>query len=754
MSTALVQDTRVENTAARTATTSTFANPDGTWTTEAYVGVVRSKVDQDKWADVDASVETVGNGFEPVAVPFDARFSDGQDRALATVTSPEGAKLALKWPTDLPTATADGGEVRFPDAAPGGGTPADLVVTSRSDGFNFSVELDEAPTADAAQLVYRVPLSISDGRFITNDDGSLVVESKGDTIATMSQPVMWDSTKDDTSPAADRVPVTTSFEGTGEAVTLVLKPDMDWLRDADRTYPVVVDPTVALTATGDTWVNSLEILTNHDTSTELQVGSNNLGLSRSRSYLNFDVSSIPTGATISSAAVTLSNFETGSCTGSAIRMSRVTSAWTPTGLQWGNQPTTTSTGSTTTTDSYGATGCATETPVAFDAKPIVDAWRSGQANQGVMISADVDNAATGWRKYRSLESGTSTKVPTLSVTYNGTPDVPTGNGVSPAGSVGTMLESNDTTPTFTTTPSDPDGGNVTAELRIRQGSTVVQSWTSGSVLSGTQVSRTITTALAAGSYTASWRTSDGNLTSAWSADQAFNIDLTAPTAPSMACPNYASGSWQTTRPASSTTCTITVSADTQWVQVNDGHEWTTLTPPANNQTSMPLDVPVDSAFSFSVVAADAATNTSAATTYNFGVGDGGFYTPMPGATFAGQLQVDAGAQSGATSAALKWREAGTTAWATATHITKAGSAWSGSVDATGAIARTGGLLWDADAETGLAPPSNRHRGLLHLPDGADRAVRKGPRRYPRRACLRWHVPHREHRPRQSRAADR
>jgi RHS repeat-associated protein len=694
MSTARAQGTRVEDLSRRTPSTATFANPSGSWTTEAYSGLVRSKVDDDKWVDIDPSIDSAGKGYEPTAVPFDVVFSEGQDTKLATVSTAEGAALSLGWPQKLPTAEPDGDTVTFPGAAAGD----DLVVTSRRDGFNFSVELDEAPAADAAPLVYRVPLHLGEGRIVAHDDGSFEVKKNGMTVAAMTVPVMWDSVKD-----SERTPVVADIQGAGDDRVLVLRPDMDYLRDAKRSYPVTVDPTVVLTATGDTWVQSFLDTASKDTHPELQVGTTNLGLNVARSYAAFDLSGITPGATVSAATLSLSNFDTGSCAGSAVRVSRVTSTLALHDMTWGAQPTTTATGSATSAQSFG-TGCGTEGTVSFDTTAIVQAWQGGSANNGIQIKADSESDAAGWRRYRSLENGDTTKAPKLSITYNATPTVPSYTQVTPGGVVDSTYFTRETKPTFTTTVADPDGDQVTAELRIQQGGTTVQSWTSAQVASSTAVSRTLTTALAAGSYSASWRVSDGNLTSAWSASQAFTVDLTAPATPLMSCPNYANNSWQATRPAATTTCTITASADSTWAAVHDGHEWISVPPLNNNTTSFTLSVPIDSTFVFSVVASDAAGNW-ATSPYSFGVGDGGFYAPEVGAQFAGPLQVNAGAPAGASSAVLSWRVAGTTPWTPATKLTKAGANWNGSVDTAGAISRTGDLIWAASAEAGITAPA-------------------------------------------------
>ncbi|WP_182920370.1 DNRLRE domain-containing protein [Nocardioides cavernaquae] len=689
----------MESLTDRTPSTATFANPDGTWTTEAYSGVVRSRGDEDKWVAVDPTIDSAGKGFAPKAVPYDAVFSEGGDKTLATLNGANGkAALTLEWPTTLPQSTPKDDKLTFEDAAGTG----DLVLTSMPDGFNFSVVLDEAPAADATPIEYRVPLHLAEGRFVPAKDGSFEVRKDGKTLATMTAPVMWDSAE-----KTDRQPVDATLEGTGADRTLVLRPDMKYLTDPARVYPLTVDPTLLITTIGDTYVQSAGDTSTQPLSAELRVGSIDAGATIARSYAVFDIASLTSkpGAIVSSATMSYSNFVTGACAGTATRISQVTASWAIGNLTWATQPTTTSTGSTTSTQSFGTTGCATEGTVSFDAKTIVQAWQGGAANYGVQVKADNETAASGWRKFRSLENGDSAKAPKLSITYNTPPAVPDYTMVTPAGSVGSTYKTRSTTPTFSTTPADADGGNVTAELRIRQGSTVVQSWTSGSVLAGTQVSRTLTTALAAGSYTASWRVSDGIATSAWSTDQAFDVDLTPPTAPAMSCPNYANGSWQTTRPAPTTTCTITVSSDTQWILINDGHEWVTVPPTANNQTTLPLDVAIDSTFVFGLYAYDAAMNVSASS-YTFGVGDGGFTTPTPGAAFAGQLQVNAGSPAGIGTAVLKWRAAGTSTWTTATQVKKAGTTWNGSVDTNGAITRTGDLVWDAEAETGLSAPAN------------------------------------------------
>jgi hypothetical protein len=96
MVTARTQRSRVENESARTPTTATYANPNGTWTTEAFAGVVRSKGDDGQWISIDPSVTNTGDGFAPAAVPYDVHFSGGGDRTVGSVRADGGSRVRVE----------------------------------------------------------------------------------------------------------------------------------------------------------------------------------------------------------------------------------------------------------------------------------------------------------------------------------------------------------------------------------------------------------------------------------------------------------------------------------------------------------------------------------------------------------------------------------------------------------------------------------------------------------------------------------
>jgi RHS repeat-associated protein len=720
MVTAQAQKSRVEDLSARTPTTATYANPDGTWTTESYSGVVRSKVDADTWVPVDPSVEKEDGGYAPKATPFDAQFSDGGDKTIGSATTPSDATITVGWPTKLPAPQVDGNQLTYTDAAAG----SDLVVTSYGDGFDYSVVLDHAPAADAPALEYRIPLSFGGATPVIKADGSIVVKDAKNRVATMSAPVMWDSSQPGDDGQVARQPVTASVEGTGDTRTLVLKPDMDYLRDPARTFPVTMDPNVTLNAASDTWAGSLLSQSGQSASPELQVGSNNLGIQKTRSFLYFDFTQMPAMApsVLTHAEVQLSDFVTGACTGTAVRMSRITGPWSPTGLTWSNQPAVTATGSSTSTGSFGASACPAEGTVAFDATNIVSYWSANAGtNYGVQLAADNESVSSGYRKFRSVENGDLTKVPKLVMTFNAYPSTATGLTISP----GYNGYASSLTPTLSAVVSDPDAGAVGGYFEVKSGSTVVWSGSSPMATSGARVSVTVPSGVLADgtTYTVAAYSQDASLKSQTAATKSMPIDVTAPTM-TMSSSAFTDGVWSTTTPASAT-FTLNGSTGTgAFDTVFDGVPYGSVAADGSgNYVSQPW-VPTPGWHTWQIAPIDLAGNRGATTTFSFGVGGGGFLTPHTWTETTSSFPVEMTAPPNATGATLQWQVNGESTWHNATQVTAAGSAWTGSVTTSSGHSATPTLVWKATGEplgtgTLTAPRLLLIKGCFHYASAAD-----------------------------------
>ncbi|WP_182378297.1 DNRLRE domain-containing protein [Nocardioides sp. WS12] len=689
MVTAISQGSRVEDLSARTPSSGMYANPNGTWTLESYSGQVRSKDSDDKWVSADPTLETSKDGVtSPAAVPFDVEYGDGGSKDLATVTSNSGSKLSVDWSTKLPAGSVDSDQITFD---PAGVENGELVVTSHREGFNFSVVLDKAPAAGEVPE-YRFSLSLSEGKFITRPDGSIDIKSDGKLIGSITPPLMWDSADE-----APTVPVEATLEGTGTSRELVLRPDPVYLADPERTYPVTVDPTVILTATGDTWVQNILPNTSQHTSPELRVGTSNLGISQNRSYLNFDTTALgsPSPGSIANAKVSLSNFNAGSCSGSAIKMSQITSSWTVPGITWSTQPTVTATGASTNDAAHGFTGCTSEGVVDFDATAIVKSWVGGADNYGVQLAAVTLNNAS-YRKYRSLENGDNAKSPKLTVTISQPPATPTGLIATP-GLYGNFITSK--TPTLSSVITDPDGGQVKGYYEIKQGSTSVWSDTTPAVASG----GTTTIAVPAGNLTegstytiSAWGEDDVNVRSATPATKTVTVDTIAPTV-TITSSHFTNGTWTTTMPGSDT-ITLNGSADTAGFYFNlDGQ--TSAAGANSSGDKVTTYTPTPGWHVYEVTPVDKAGNYGTPVTFSYGTGTAAFTTPGQWTPSTASFPIDMSGPASATGATLQWRLYGETTWRTAAKVKNAdGTNWTGTVTLTGRSA-TNPLIWNATEET-------------------------------------------------------
>ncbi len=693
MSTAQAQNSRVEDLSARTESSSSFANPDGSWTTETFAGPTQTKDDKGELAPLDSDLVREEGKVKPGASEEDVTFSDGGDKTVGTLRSDKDKSVGIKIDDEnLPKPTVKDSTLTYPSAVGG----HDLVVRSFPSGFNFSVVVDERPSANADPLEFAFPLALEGLEATMAENGSMLFKSGKKVVASSSAPVMWDSSESDDKAA---VPVAAKLvEG-----ALVLRPSMEYLGDPKTEFPVTVDPSIVLNVASDTWVDSLLNSSSQISSTQLQVGSSTLGVVKARSYLNFDVSSLSSDVVVSAASVDMTNYATGACSGTALTMRQITGSWTPGSITWSTQPTTESSG-TSSSQSFGASACPAEGVVSFDATSIVNDWIGGDPNLGVQIKADNESAASGFRRFHSMENGDAAKAPKLSITYNTKPGVPSNLEVTPTVQDGSDLLTSATRPTFAAGVADADGSQVEAEFKLTKGGTTVDSVTLDPVPSGTRVTRKPASALTEGTYVAQWRVSDGELTSAWSPGTTVVVDLTPPGVPTIGCTSTTADAWYDTRPASTTSCTITAGSGTDKVGAILNGEQVEFPALSSGTTSKSFDLPTSGMFDLDVTAWDKAGNGSTKS-HTFGIGDGALTSPLNGTRSVNRFSVNATSKSGATSAKLQWRLAGDTSWIDATEVSQGGSPWSGTTTTQGNMSRTGVVSWAAADESAAQNPS-------------------------------------------------
>ncbi|MFJ9638640.1 DNRLRE domain-containing protein [Streptomyces sp. NPDC101178] len=542
------QRRKIEALSERTATTATYALPDGALQTTSYAGPMWQKDDGGQWRDIDTSLTDTGTALEPDVAAAVIKVSDGDDTALASVTK-DGKSFAMGWEEQLPAPTVDGDTARY-DIGDG----QKLTVTALSQGFAQSVVLDQAPDRP---LEYRIPIVVKGLTLSKAPSGRLLLkDTKNRLVAEAPAPMMWDSSKDERSGESKHLAeVETTVETASDgAQTLVLSPDAGFF-EKDLTYPVTVDPTSTLAASTDTWV-----ATNYNdsqvSSTELKSGTYDAGTTKARSYLKFDVTPFK-GKHIIDSNLALYSYYSSTCdtTGAGTQVRRVTADWSSSAITWAVQPATTATGAVTNKAALGWKSSCPAGTVDFGIDTIVQAWADGAPNYGLRVAGASESDSTTWRRFRSANyvSGDGSSEPHLTVTYNSFPAGPSSTAIAPAqvNAYNGKRYVTSLNPTLSAKVTDPDGSRTKAEFEITPdpataNTTYTYTGSSGAVASGSTASLTVPankTLPSGAGLRFRVRAHDGTDYGPWTGYTAFQLNTAKPVAPVITCETYAANSW-------------------------------------------------------------------------------------------------------------------------------------------------------------------------------------------------------------------
>ncbi|MET8522728.1 RHS repeat-associated core domain-containing protein [Nocardioides sp. NPDC004968] len=650
----------------------------------------------------------------------------------------------------------------------------DLVVRASGTGFEhwWVIHQDDAETASAATDL-DLGLTVTDmtaekdgktdaARVVETDQGGLRITAgegkRAKNLAIAPSPVMWDATTpgpDEFDPATKALkvhnkkapkrkigaggePVDDGKAHVHQAKVKVTKPSSkatvksravsrvaltipaDVLATA-AAGPVTVDPSFTVDPNADTWVQYPDYQSGQTSSQELRAGTYDGGAHKARTFMRFnDGDALWEGRHVLSAKLTLRNWQSETCTGSAIRVSRVLSDWTLPDLTWSNQPNVGAEKYADLSTAYGANSTCPAGDATWDLTDMVTGWHDGFPNYGLRIKAVDETSSNTWRRYRSANYTTSTSLhPKLVVTYNSYP----GTTSTPVASPGTAPYVTTLTPKVCFTVSDPDAGaKLRGSLEVYAGSTAsgtaIWTWTAAvanAVSSGTNVCATIPTGkLTNGSaYTVRARAADGtDWSKSYSASKTFTVDTTKPAA-TITASGFTNGTWTTQAPASNT-FTFNGPTDTKsFSVVKDNGAATTMT--ANTSGDATLSwLPTNGAHTLKVTPTDKAGNLGTTATFTFGVGAASLLSPNSDDRSTGVFAVKASGPPNATGAELGWRYAGESTWKDVEGATTtSGSAWSGTVSEASGTSTTPNLVWDASTQP--APTTGDPNALLKAP---------------------------------------
>lgn len=538
---ATAQGQRVEVRSREDAYSTTWANPDGTLTTDTSSSPVRVQRGGD-WVDVDLSLRHVSGGWSPAASPVDVVFSDGADNDAVSLGSGSD-QVNLSWAVKLPRPVIDGAVATY---VLGNGQA--VILTATLTGFEQSLVLDHAP---ATLPNLKLPFDTSQLSLTRGDRGGFeFTDSAGNVVYSMPTPFMYGDERDPiTEQPVQTKAVSASLLQTVDGARLDLTPSMSWLTDPATVYPVTIDPVVAaVTIIGDAYVQD-NLTTNVGTNEFLKVGM--LGGHATRSYIRFGDMSTFAGATIQSAALKMYNNGANTCTPATINAYPIL-AW-PSGVGvsnvvWSTHPTVNYSSAYRDTASFAHGIENSACPNAYDTidiKTMVTAWANGVIpNNGVALNGTETTGSQGWVfcSRNAAASGSSctysSRIPTISITYM--PPPPTAVAIASmcvepnAGSCDSPAVTYSTSPTLTASTTSPAGLSLRYDFEVWSDenaapSGVIMSGSDPGVASGTQSSWTPSAALGNNkSYQFRVRVFDSYSYSVWSPWLEFSTMAPAP----------------------------------------------------------------------------------------------------------------------------------------------------------------------------------------------------------------------------------
>ncbi|MGW0871750.1 FG-GAP-like repeat-containing protein [Streptomyces sp. NPDC002740] len=469
----------VEVVSARTESSDTWAQPDGSVSVKQYGSAVRVWRDG-AWIGTDPTLTIATDGsLVPKAAAVSVRFSGGGTGPMLTGIR-DGRTLSLTWPKALPTPTLAANVATYAEVLPG----VDLQLKAEVEGFSQLLVVKNAEAAKNPELtqlqfaIGTVGLDVSKD----NETGALeATDPAGQTVFTSPTPMMWDSSRPTTTQARQLISAFTatasttqdSFDpgaGSKDATmetsvsgdTLTITPEQDLLTGAETTYPVYIDPTWSSNVRTH-WARVYQAYPGTsfwDAKDVVRVGyeAETGGLDRiSRSFFDMDTSAAQ-GTQVKSATFRIQNTWSWSCQAREVQLFEVGGISKKT--TWNNQPSRIG----SVLDAVNAAkGWSSDCPAGnleFNATSVVrKAAAADAANVTLGMYAASETDTFGWKKF-------DPKTAVLEIVYNNPPSTPTDLGTYPSTSCTAGGTIGNTSVTLYAKVDDPDPGNLTAQFQL------------------------------------------------------------------------------------------------------------------------------------------------------------------------------------------------------------------------------------------------------------------------------------------------
>lgn len=424
---------RVEVLSLRTESTTTFANPSGSFTEEVSAAPVRTRGPKGEWVAIDSNLVADGDGgVVPVAAASEVVISGGGDQPLVSVSDSEptveraereqveravdAQRVSLSTGDALPAPSIEGRTARFSRAMAG----ADLAVTAGADGVETSIVI---PDAGSAAREYRFELGL-EGLTVeqTESEALVFIDSAGAETGYQSAAVMFDSTVDpkisEGPLAANPGAVSSRLEVTDAGMFVVITPDAEYLADPSTQFPVTIDPLTTLTTNKDTFVASGYPTTAYDANDRLHTG-RHPWTGAVRSFVRFSTASFEDDLI---ANATLKLYQEGSSSCTATGLSTQKAGYLDTGATWNTQPSRSGPIISTVNTAGDMVNCPTQVGwKTMDVTSLAQTWADDVSLAGTVALLSNESSSTYWKMFHSREGANP---PKLEVEYYVYPDTP------------------------------------------------------------------------------------------------------------------------------------------------------------------------------------------------------------------------------------------------------------------------------------------------------------------------------------------
>ncbi|MFI1017525.1 polymorphic toxin-type HINT domain-containing protein [Streptomyces sp. NPDC020965] len=382
----------------------TYANADGTRTTELATTPINYRDARGVWRPISSGLVAEASGWSNAADALDLSIAGRADAPqLAVLTFPSGESFGYGLSGAAPVAGGQSGaRVAYERVLP----ETDLWLDSQAGGVKETLVLRSA----AAPTVFDFPLSLKGLTAKASGNAVVLLDAKGRTKAVIPAGFMED--------AKGAVSHAVRYEIVEAAGGQVLRVSVDgkWVKDPARAFPVRVDPSVETSsATTSMYVRAGGSVVG---SSELHVGGGNYA------YLGFPgLDERLHRHRIFGAQLQVVNFDSASCKPRAVSVHPVTQAWTA-GTGYSSPGPSVGGSLASKSFAYGHIGFGQPKSACPSAgelfnlgkagRDLVQRWVSGtQANHGLSLRASSDGGA-----FKKLTGHSTANPPKLFVTHS------------------------------------------------------------------------------------------------------------------------------------------------------------------------------------------------------------------------------------------------------------------------------------------------------------------------------------------------